>query len=1041
MFTLLGKVITRVCDKIFDPYDDQEEHVREDDDSSDAELTEETSDRTWLEGEPLVGQVTHLNNLEQYGLINDEFYFELSLAAGEHLSVGMLVLFRHAASRSGRRVHELSILPGPPPASTVAKVVGLTNRGFHLLDDSRPAMLQQGYEPEFEVCSGDWVRLHFDEKTSSVTAVEALRSKYLVSQVTHLTPTGGIINQEIAFSAKQWPSDAPSPCVGLRVAVRAIESDQGSLTWRAISLELIADKAPKSPPLPPPPSLKPAALLNGGIGSKRAPIPRGLDVPKTIDFGQLEPGKSHTLQLCITNGTGVPHLLLACKLSSSTKQVAHARAFQPTLIASGDKHSLDLVCTASQVGVSHERIELEFEEGFVVYCVATVSVVDPLERQLQSTMPLSSSVRRTTTTAARISQQVLWTVPGEQCPMRKGKLPVGLPHFPVNAKFWKMSRRELERFVSISLRQPLQPSNYVEKLQLLLHLEEVQHTRELQEQTLCPALMRLEAQGTVRLDLTDWLGEARPPPRLGDRVIVRPVGGDTTEGGEINYEGFVHRVVSEDALLRFSPTFNQELATNPLQRWELRFLLNRTPLRRCHLAVRLCKPLLHSVLFPREAAVKGGAREQPLKLVNEQLNELQQEAVKGILASHRSAVPFVVWGPPGTGKTVTLVEAILQVYLNISHSRMLVCAPSNSAADLLTEKLWASGLLVSSDIVRLLGFQRDLDAVPASIRPLCVNTNKLERASHHRIVVSTIVTAGALYGLGLPADHFTHGFLDEAGQATEPECLVLAGLVCLAGGSLVLCGDPMQLGPVLRSRLAARGGLGESMLHRLLLGDGGASARCALPYTRLRNSYRCVQALLDPYSKLFYDGQLLSCVKEQERGPLPAFPVFFHGVRGGAFREGACPSWFNPSEAMQVMHYLQRAYGPWGLLPADVGLLTPYRLQTLKLRSLITSLRLPACKIGSAEEFQGQERRLIVVSTVRGSEALVNHGSGEPHQSLDFLFCARRFNVAISRASAMLVVVGNPDVLTLDKHWKSLMDYCAAHGTYHGCRADDVAAL
>lgn len=73
---------------------------------------------------------------------------------------------------------------------------------------------------------------------------------------------------------------------------------------------------------------------------------------------------------------------------------------------------------------------------------------------------------------------------------------------------------------------------------------------------------------------------------------------------------------------------------------------------------------------------------------------------------------------------------------------------------------------------------------------------------------------------------------------------------------------------------------------------------------------------------------------------------------------------FNASEAMQVVHYLRRAFGPWGLLPSEVGVLTPYRRQTLKLRELVNSLGLPACKIGSAEEFQGQERRLIVVSTV-----------------------------------------------------------------------------
>ncbi|EEC09142.1 conserved hypothetical protein, partial [Ixodes scapularis] len=414
------------------------------------------------------------------------------------------------------------------------------------------------------------------------------------------------------------------------------------------------------------------------------------------------------------------------------------------------------------------------------------------------------------------------------------------------------------------------------------------------------------------------------------------------------------------------------------------------------------------------------------------LNELQQTAVRDILGGVSGQLPYIVWGPPGTGKTVTLVETILQIVLNLKHSRVLACAPSNSAADLLvsarTPRLWIR--LGQAAKVRKVTMRQ---VMTSGIRHLCLSTESLETASRRRIVVATVITAGSLYSLGLPPDHFTHGFLDEAGQATEPESLVALGLVSLGGGSLVLGGDPLQLGPVIRSRLATRGGLGTSLLERLVL----TNERCPVPVTQLRN--RCVQkrllflmlnrALLDPYSTLFYGALLRSQVTDQDRGLLPEFPVLFHAVRGRAQREGSCSSWFNAAEAVQTVRYLQRAYGPWCLRACEVGLLTPYRRQGLKLRLLMDSLGLAAPKVGSAEEFQGQERRLIVVSTVRGSESL----DAENPEVLDFLFCSRRFNVAISRASAMLIIVGNPDVLALDSNWKSLMEYCRAHGAYVGC--------
>lgn len=976
--------------------------------------------------EPKYGQVTHLNTIRQYGIINEEHFFRLSLVSGEHVIVSTRVLFRLDAS--GRQAVQVSVLPEASPSSIVAKVTKLENRSLHLLDSATPVQLSAGYEPDFEVRSGDWVRLHFDEKTGSARVVEALRLKDVVGKVTRVTSTGGIIEQQIAFSTDQWPTEAPRLQVGSQVAVHAIESDQGNLSWRALSLEVLDKKAASAAPSSP-------ASQNGIIASKVC-IPKGIDVTEELDFGQVSPGESRSRQICITNRTDRPHLLVACKVNSAAKHVALAKTFQPHLIGSGDKYHLNLICKSSELGTNNARIELEFEEGFFVQCVTTVRVVDPLEARLAPSSSNASSVKKVET-VSRAFQEQLWTVPGERCPMRQAKLPEGLPHFPVPPAFWKRTDRDLENYVSGLLRQPLCPENYVDKLQLLLHLEEVQLSRDLEERVLCPAPLQVNGC-EARLNLSSWLEEGQFPPRVGDRVLLQPANDPNTQ---LNFEGFVHQVMTDEAILRMSPAFHEQMEKNPNQSWELRFQLNRTPLRRSHLAVRISRPLIRSMLFPK-TELRTAVLRWPLTLVNEQLNELQREAVHRIMSASRCSLPYIVWGPPGTGKTVTLVEAILQVFQNLKHSRVIACAPSNSAADLLAEKLWASGQLVSSDIVRLLGFQRDVDSVPPRIKHLCVNTGHLKKAARHRIVVATVVTAGALYGLGLPPDHFTHGFLDEAGQATEPETLVVAGLVCLAGGSLVLGGDPMQLGPVVRSRLAVKGGLGESLLHRLLLSENGAGdpkQLSCLPVTRLRNSYRCAQSLLEPYSRLFYDSQLRSCVENKDRGALPDFPVFFHGVRGRAQKEGSCPSWFNPSEVVQVIRYLQRAFGPWGLLPDQVGVVTPYRKQAQKLRCLMESLDLPRCKLGSAEEFQGQERNLIIVSTVRGSEALVPSADGSSSsQNLGFIFCARRFNVAISRASAMLVVVGNPDILTLDTNWKSLIDYCSTHKTCYGLAAETM---
>ena len=120
----------------------------------------------------------------------------------------------------------------------------------------------------------------------------------------------------------------------------------------------------------------------------------------------------------------------------------------------------------------------------------------------------------------------------------------------------------------------------------------------------------------------------------------------------------------------------------------------------------------------------------------------------------------------GTGKTVTVVEAVLQVFLLRHDSRILVTTPSNSSADLIVERLHLSEKLMVGDLARLNAFQRSEDGIPDTVKPFCFANSEVEvlrKVVRHRIVVTTCTTAGALYKLGLNFGHFSHCFIDEAG--------------------------------------------------------------------------------------------------------------------------------------------------------------------------------------------------------------------------------------------------------------------------------------
>ncbi|EEB90574.1 hypothetical protein MPER_11197, partial [Moniliophthora perniciosa FA553] len=291
------------------------------------------------------------------------------------------------------------------------------------------------------------------------------------------------------------------------------------------------------------------------------------------------------------------------------------------------------------------------------------------------------------------------------------------------------------------------------------------------------------------------LAEKRPSVLVGDRILVQRNGSSRGHW----FEGGVHVVRREEVALKFHFSFPPG---SPTDRYSVRFKLNRIPLRRQHHALDAVFTQ-DRVLFPSHAHLPT----VPFPpLGNRTFNALiatnarQMQAVTSIIRMPPGSVPFVIFGPPGTGKTVTAVEAILQLLSANPNARILACAPSNSAADLIAMRLRSLG---ESGLFRAYAPSRDREQVPHELLPFTYQNATghfsvplLSRMKRFRAVVTTCVSANIIAGIGIPRGHYTHIFVDEAGQATEPEVMIAIKTMADMNTNVVLSGDPKQLGPI-----------------------------------------------------------------------------------------------------------------------------------------------------------------------------------------------------------------------------------------------------
>ena len=447
------------------------------------------------------------------------------------------------------------------------------------------------------------------------------------------------------------------------------------------------------------------------------------------------------------------------------------------------------------------------------------------------------------------------------------------------------------------------------------------------------------------------------------------------------------------------------------------------------------------------------------------LNDSQERAVNEVLRAKDVAV---VHGPPGTGKTTTLVEAIYETLRR--ENQVLVCAQSNMAVDWISEKLVDRGINVLrlgnptrvNDKMLSFTYERRFESHPdytqlwairKAIRQLRANRKRGDRTFHQkierlkereieldlriraqifgeaRVIACTLV--GSANRL-LDGMKFGTLFIDEAAQALEAACWI----PIRRASRVILAGDHCQLPPTIKSIAAMKGGLDKTLMQRIVEHKPEA-------VTLLTMQYRMNEAIMRFSSDWFYHGQVVAAPEVKFRGILDLdVPMEwreianeelrmkneeFVGGKKGGFNEEFVGENFgrvNKPEARETLMALAEYFVKIGRQRIideriDVGIISPYRAQVQYLRHLIkkTDFFKPFRKIisvNTVDGFQGQERDVILVSLVRSNE----------EGQIGFLRDLRRMNVAITRARMKLIILG--DVATLTKHpfYKKLWEYC-----------------
>ncbi|MFD2163767.1 AAA domain-containing protein [Paradesertivirga mongoliensis] len=445
------------------------------------------------------------------------------------------------------------------------------------------------------------------------------------------------------------------------------------------------------------------------------------------------------------------------------------------------------------------------------------------------------------------------------------------------------------------------------------------------------------------------------------------------------------------------------------------------------------------------------------------LNASQQQSLNSILAARELAI---VHGPPGTGKTTTLVQAV-KALIKQDGKQILVVAPSNTAVDLLSEKLADEGLnvlrvgnpaRVSEKLLSLtLDSKMNEHSSMKQVRVLKKQASDFKNMAHkykrnfgraereqrkalfdeaHKIMKEVgnteqfiqddlVAKAQVITATLVGANHYTVRSLkyhtvviDEAGQALEPACWIPV----LKAQKLILAGDPFQLPPTIKSDESARKGLNITLLEKCIRLHPES-------VVMLNEQYRMNKAIMGYSSRVFYGQQLKAhdsvanhVLTEGEQ------PLTFLDTAGCGFDEKAeGTSTTNADEAAFLIRHLTTLIT--NLTPLmdcpSIAIISPYKEQMGVLKDLL--LQEPALQpfskyisVNTIDSFQGQERDVVYISMTRSN----------PEGTIGFLSDIRRMNVAMTRARKKLVVIGDSATLSRRAFYADFIGYAEGVGGY-----------
>ncbi len=516
----------------------------------------------------------------------------------------------------------------------------------------------------------------------------------------------------------------------------------------------------------------------------------------------------------------------------------------------------------------------------------------------------------------------------------------------------------------------------------------------------------------------------------------------------------IHQFIETDS---DRPTFRLDRATDEISRFRQRQAMEFA--RGASGGSRL--EVLRDVLLGSVGAVFE--RIDPIHVFNQKLNPSQIEAVQFALSAEDVAI---IHGPPGTGKTTTLVELIQQI--TRSGQSVLAVAASNLAVDNLLERLIAAGeqavrlghparvtpelrghtldelvehhpdVKIAHKLTRdgyaLFGqAERYTRAKPERGHPsvkqamrqeakdLLREARQIEDLVTERILNSARIVCCTATGLDrerMGNKHFDWCIMDEASQSTEPS----AWIPLQYAERVVFAGDHYQLPPTVLSPEAIRGGFNISLMERLLENNG--------PRKMLNVQYRMHQEIMAFSSDVFYEGNLqadetvrsalLADLPQVTSTPLTTTAIHFIDTAGASYDEEQEPdgeSRMNPLEAELVLKKVDELL-ECGVPPTDIAVISPYSAQVKLLRDRI---KRPEIEIDSVDGFQGREKEAVIVSLVRSNL------EGE----VGFLADTRRMNVAMTRARRKLIVIGDSATITAHPFYEKMVKYFESVGAYH----------